>query len=106
MRQASWQDRVDALGRAGYGRYDERTSAMLGDAAGQLLDYWGGDLRKLRDDAGGDPKRIHALLTGFTARPATWRGCHLLWCGFPAGLALRRRSDRPAAAHEARRLSS
>lgn len=26
MRRASWQDRVDALGRAGYRRYDERTS--------------------------------------------------------------------------------
>ena len=65
MRQASWQDRVDALGRGHYRRYDERTSTMLGEAAGQLLDRWGGDLRKLRDHAGGDPKRIHGLLTEF-----------------------------------------
>lgn len=66
MRQATWQDRVDALGRAGYRRYDERTSTMLGDAAVLLLDRWRGDLRKLRDDADGDPKRIRGLLTGFT----------------------------------------
>jgi transposase len=65
MRQASWQDRVDALGRGHYRRYDERTSTMLCDAAVQLLDRWSGDLRKLRDEAGGDPKLIHKLLTEF-----------------------------------------
>ena len=65
MREASWQDRVDALGRGHYRRYDERTSTMLFDAAEQLLDRWGGDLRKLREKAGGDPKRIHELLTEF-----------------------------------------
>jgi 3-methyladenine DNA glycosylase/8-oxoguanine DNA glycosylase len=56
---------VDALGRGHYRRYDERTSTMLGDAAQQLLDRWAGDLRKLRDEAGGDPHRIHELLTEF-----------------------------------------
>lgn len=65
MREASWQDRVDALGRGHYRRYDERTSTILGDAAEQLLDRWSGDLRKLRDEAGGDPQRIHELLTEF-----------------------------------------
>ncbi len=65
MRQATWQDRVDALGRGGYRRYDERTSTMLGDAAELLLDRWRGDLRKLRDDAGGDPNQIRELLTEF-----------------------------------------
>ncbi len=65
MVEASWQDRVDALGRGGYRRYDERTSTMLGEAAALLLDRWGGDLRKLRDEAGGDPKRICKLLTEF-----------------------------------------
>src|SRR5687768_16247533 len=49
MRKASWQDRVDALGRGHYRRYDERTSTMLGDAAEQLLDRWRGDLRKLHE---------------------------------------------------------
>ncbi|MDQ3887486.1 MAG: hypothetical protein M3308_10880, partial [Actinomycetota bacterium] len=65
MRQATWQDRVDALGRGGYRRYDERTSTMLGEAAVLLLDRWGGDLRKLHEEAGGDPERIRELLTEF-----------------------------------------
>lgn len=65
MRQASWQDRVDALGRGHYRRYDERTSTMLGEAAELLSDRWHGDLRKLRDDAGGNPERIRELLTEF-----------------------------------------
>jgi endonuclease III len=65
MRQASWQDRVDALGRGHYRRYDERTSTMLGKAAELLQDRWRGDLRQLRGDAGGNPKQIHELLTDF-----------------------------------------
>src|SRR5699024_7260765 len=31
MRDATWQERVDALGRGHYRRYDERTATMLGD---------------------------------------------------------------------------
>ena len=33
MRAATWQQRVNALGRGGDRRYDERTSTMLGDGA-------------------------------------------------------------------------
>lgn len=66
MRQATWQDKVDALGRGGYRRYDERTSTMLGDAAERVLDRWGGDLRTLHEEAGRDPKQIHKHLTEFT----------------------------------------
>src|SRR5919198_5993222 len=51
MKRASWQDRVDALGRGRYRRYDERTSTMLGEGADLVLDRWGGDLRRLRDEA-------------------------------------------------------
>jgi endonuclease III len=65
MAEASWQDRVDALGRAHYKRYDERTSTMLGNGAELLLDRWGGDLRRLRDEADGDVKRISSLLQEF-----------------------------------------
>ncbi|MGH4026340.1 MAG: endonuclease [Pseudonocardiaceae bacterium] len=65
MRQATWQNRVDALGRGGYRRYDERTATMLGDAAELLLDRWHGDLRTLRDEAGRKPARIRELLTEF-----------------------------------------
>ncbi len=50
MVDATWQQRVDALGRAHYVRYDESTATALGDGARLLLDEWGGDLRKLRGD--------------------------------------------------------
>lgn len=65
MRDASWQHRVDALGRGHYRRYDERTATMLGKGAELLLDRWKGDLRRLRDEAGGDDRRIAELLTEF-----------------------------------------
>ena len=65
MSEASWQDRVDALGRAHYRRYDERTATMLGDGAEVLAGKWHGDLRKLRDDADGDVRGIAARLTEF-----------------------------------------
>jgi hypothetical protein len=65
MTAASWQDRVDALGRGHYRRYDERTATMLGDAAAKLAGEWHGDLRRLREQAEGDAGRIGDLLTGF-----------------------------------------
>ncbi|HSZ40159.1 MAG TPA: endonuclease [Trebonia sp.] len=65
MTGASWQDRVDALGRGHYKRYDERTATMLGDAAAQLTRDWHGDLRRLREAADGDAHTITGLLTGF-----------------------------------------
>ncbi len=65
MARTSWQDRVDALGRGHYRRYDERTATMLGDAAEQLTERWHGDLRRLRGAADGQPGRIADLLTGF-----------------------------------------
>lgn len=65
MRAASWQDRVDALGRGHYRRYDESTATMLGDGASLLCDRWRGDLRRLRDEAGGDARATAALLTEF-----------------------------------------
>src|ERR1700722_2288171 len=65
MSEASWQDRVDALGRGHYRRYDERTSTMLGDGADLVSSRWHGDLRRLRDEGGGDTARIASLLTEF-----------------------------------------
>jgi hypothetical protein len=65
MLEASWQDRVDALGRAHYRRYDERTATMLGDGAGLLLTKYRGDLRRLRDAAECDAGHIGSLLTEF-----------------------------------------
>jgi hypothetical protein len=65
MREASWQDRVDALGRASYKRYDESTATALGEGAEMLRAEYGDDLRNLRDRADGDPERIREALTGF-----------------------------------------
>jgi endonuclease III len=49
MAEASWQDRVDALGRGHYRRYDERTATMLGEVAQAVLDDYRGDLRRLHE---------------------------------------------------------
>jgi endonuclease III len=65
MLKASWQDRVDALGRGHYRRYDERTATMLGEAAQMVRERWRGDLRKLHEEAGSDTKRLRGLLTEF-----------------------------------------
>src|SRR6202046_1025062 len=65
MSEASWQDRVDALGRGHYRRYDEQTATMLGDGADLLSSRWHGDLRRLRDEAGGDTDQIVSRLTEF-----------------------------------------
>jgi len=65
MRDASWQDRVDALGRAHYRRYDEQTATALGDGAQLLLGDYGGDLRRLRREADGDAARVRELITRF-----------------------------------------
>lgn len=50
MLDATWQQRVDALGRAHYVRYDESTATALGEGAELLLERHGGDLRRLRGD--------------------------------------------------------
>lgn len=65
MWKTDWQDRVDALGRGHYRRYDERTATMLGDGAQLLVERWAGDLRRLRDEADGEARRVHQLLTEF-----------------------------------------
>ncbi|HEX6970034.1 MAG TPA: hypothetical protein VF174_14665 [Micromonosporaceae bacterium] len=65
MAAASWRDRVDALGRGHYRRYDERTATMLGQGAELCLRRWHGDLRRLRRDGDGDLARLRELLTEF-----------------------------------------
>ncbi|WP_129657514.1 endonuclease [Rothia halotolerans] len=65
LRESTWQQRVDALGRGGYRRYDESTATRLDDAAALLLDRWKGDLRRLREEAGGDVGRVSKLLQEF-----------------------------------------
>jgi endonuclease III len=65
MAAATWQDRVDALGRGHYRRYDERTATMLGDGAELLTRRWRGDMRRLHAEARGQARRLRSLLTGF-----------------------------------------
>lgn len=62
MADATWQQRVDALGRGGYRRYDERTATQLGDGARIVLEEWRGDLRRAREEADGDAAVLKRLL--------------------------------------------
>lgn len=62
MTEATWQQRVDALGRGGYRRYDESTATQLGDGGQILIDRWGGDLRRMRAQADGDADELRTLL--------------------------------------------
>lgn len=65
MAASTWSDRAMALNQAGYARYDERTSTMLGQTAEMLVERYRGDLRKLREEAGRDPSRERVLLKQF-----------------------------------------
>ncbi|MER6301737.1 endonuclease [Kitasatospora sp. NPDC001539] len=62
MADSGWQERVDALGRAHYVRYDESTATALGEGAQLVLDRWHGDLRRMREEAGDDPGALRGLL--------------------------------------------
>lgn len=64
MVAATWLDRVHALGRGHYVRYDESTSTALGEGAQLLLDKYGGDLRRLHRQAG-DRTALGELLREF-----------------------------------------
>ncbi|BDD76341.1 endonuclease [Streptomyces violaceoruber] len=84
MAGATWQQRVDALGRGGYRRYDERTATQLGEAAELLTERWGGDLRRLRDEADGDVSELRRLLQEFpgvgpTGADIFLREAQLVW---------------------------
>ena len=63
MLELSWQERVDALGRGHYVRYDESTATTLGDGARFVLDRYDGDLRGMWDASEGDRKKLRKLLT-------------------------------------------
>ncbi len=57
MVASTWQQRVDALGRGHYVRYDESTATALGDGACRLLDVYRGDLRRIRPQSDGEALR-------------------------------------------------
>lgn len=60
--ESTWSERAGVLNRAGYARYDERTSTMLAETAQLIADRWRGDLRRLRDEAERDPTAERQLL--------------------------------------------
>ncbi len=62
MEEASWQERVDALGEGHYRRYDERTATQLGEGADLVREEWSGDLRKARQKADGDERTLASEL--------------------------------------------
>ncbi|MGI8309365.1 endonuclease [Saccharopolyspora hattusasensis] len=63
MCDATWQQRVDALDRGHYARYDESTSTALGKGAQLLIDRYHGDLRRMRAKADGDIGLLQEKLT-------------------------------------------
>jgi endonuclease III len=65
MDKATWQQRVDALGRAHYVRYDESTARHLGECAERVLEVYQGDLRRMGAATEGEPARLRSLLTEF-----------------------------------------
>lgn len=65
MRAAAWEERTQALNRAGYARYDESTSRMLAESADLLIAEYRGDLRRLRERAGRDAGTERRLLKEF-----------------------------------------
>ena len=77
MLAASWQDRVDALGRGHYRRYDFRTATLLGEGARLCLDRWQGDLRRLHREATGDRDGLGRLLVEFPGIGPTGAGIFL-----------------------------
>lgn len=62
MLDASWQDRVDALGRGHYVRYDESTATTLGKGAQSIDDEYRSDLRRMARRADGDVSTLRTLL--------------------------------------------
>lgn len=62
MAGSTWQQRVDALGRAHYKRYDEQTATALGEGAQYLIDEYRGDLRRVREAANGEFRTLARLL--------------------------------------------
>ncbi|GGF46298.1 hypothetical protein GCM10011519_20310 [Marmoricola endophyticus] len=63
LAESSWQERVDALGRAHYRRYDESTATELAKAADHVLRAHRGDLRRIRPERPDDVPRLRGALT-------------------------------------------
>lgn len=55
---STWQERGNVLAASGYRRFAARTATVLGAGAEVVVERWGGDLRRLRDDAGGESSAV------------------------------------------------
>ena len=66
LAESTWEQRVKVLNQHGYARYDERTARMLGELTEHLQTRWHGDLRRLRDEAGGNTGNAEKLLAEFS----------------------------------------
>jgi endonuclease III len=62
MREAPRAGVIGALGRGGYRRYDERTATQLRDASQLVIERYGGDLRRLAEQADRDVRAAAELL--------------------------------------------
>lgn len=62
LRATTWQQRVDALGRGGYRRYDESTATKLEELADHVIAEHHSDLRRIRpSDHGGVARMREAI---------------------------------------------
>ena len=64
MRDSTWQQRVDALGRGGYRRYDESTATALVEGAEVVRDRWDDDVRTVRERCAGSEQLADGLAGG------------------------------------------
>jgi endonuclease III len=97
MRDAARASLIQALGRGGYRRYDERTATQLRDMSQLVVGRYGGDLRGLAQQADGDVGSAGRLLqevkgigptdasvfSSGRCRPSG-RGCARTWTTEPA----------------------
>ncbi|WP_433335643.1 endonuclease [Spirillospora sp. CA-294931] len=65
MSKLTWQQRVDALGRGHYVRYDESTATRLGEMADLVQEKYNGDLRRLAIESNRDKDRAAELIKEF-----------------------------------------
>lgn len=65
MLASTWQQRVNALGSAGYRRYDESTATALEQLSVQVRDEHHGDLRRLRPASHDDVPALEKAVTSF-----------------------------------------
>jgi endonuclease III len=84
MLRLSRQERVDALGRGRYRRYDESSATILEKSAIHVRDRYRGDLRRLATRAGEDVPAAHQLLSdvpgiGPAAADVFLREAQLVW---------------------------